>query len=250
MASVTCKKCGNEVEIPEGSRSPFITCPNCRGAIQIPRQKPVINRPASSVNSYSSYSQPQVSQKPVAETNTNMVACAMCGEPIRRGILKCPHCGEYQNAELREKAHQEAENAYSPDAVALSFLDRAVCRLSPIIGSVFGCILWFIKSPIYGGILKESLTSLSVGIISGLLNTIMGGSFSLLILVIIASFLKNELGELIKSILGFYFVFGLIILFLVFGFHMSKAGIGLLFIAVNVLSFIYLLIKTITSWRV
>ncbi len=260
MASVTCKKCGNEVEIPEGHKSNFLTCPNCSGAIMLPRQKPVINR-SSYNNSNSGMTSAFASSIGIGEKNNsniiqvnnstslnkNVVACKWCKEPIDRGTQRCPHCGEYQNSALSDRESLRNEATFDSIAI-MTWPDKIACRLSPIGGIIVGAISYFIKSPLCGGILKESVTSLILCIVIGLINQVVGGAFSLLILIGIGKLLKDRedgIGELILSMLSFYFILGLILVFLIFKLHITQSGLRLLFISMNVLSFLYLLIKTI-----
>lgn len=64
MASVFCNKCSEEIEIPEGRRSPFITCPKCRAAV------PVANQAASPARS-ASPARPAAPPRPPAPAPTN-----------------------------------------------------------------------------------------------------------------------------------------------------------------------------------
>ena len=124
MATIFCKKCGESIEIPEGSRSPFITCPKCRSAVQIttqaarpasPAGSPPARPPASSAPRPAPSAPPPSSMSPRAaggmpssgaapgETLPELMKankkvagqpCAICARPVALGdqIHNCPSC--------------------------------------------------------------------------------------------------------------------------------------------------------------
>lgn len=124
MATVFCKKCGESIEIPEGSRSPFITCPKCRSAVQVttqaarpasPAGSPPARPPVSSAPRPAPSAPPPSSVPPRAagampssggapgETLPELMKankkvagqpCAICARPVALGeqIHNCPSC--------------------------------------------------------------------------------------------------------------------------------------------------------------
>ncbi len=121
MATIFCKKCGESIEIPEGSRSPFITCPKCRSAVQITTQaarpatpaapaarppvssapRPAPSMPPSSMSATSPGGMPP-SAAPgetlpeLMKANKKVAGqpCAICARPVALGeqIHNCPSC--------------------------------------------------------------------------------------------------------------------------------------------------------------
>jgi len=112
MASVFCKKCGEEIEIPEGRRSQFITCPQCKSAVPISAQgNSTSSRPAAPAGAspHSGISAPPrpplapagapAGNDPLPElmkANKRVAGqpCAICGRIINLGepIHNCPAC--------------------------------------------------------------------------------------------------------------------------------------------------------------
>jgi len=111
MASVFCKKCGEEVEIPEGRRSQFITCPQCKSAVPISAQgAPTGSRPVAATTSAPPSRPPVAAQtgvpsaplaggEPLPElmkANKRVAGqpCAVCARIINLGepIHNCPTC--------------------------------------------------------------------------------------------------------------------------------------------------------------
>ncbi len=153
MASVFCNKCSEEIEIPEGRRSPFITCPKCRAAVPIsnmgssapsrpaaPRAPaPPPARPAAAPMGAAPAAPPMGSmpsapppmQSPngmdslpeLMKANKKVAGqpCAICARPINLGeqIHNCPNCHSINHdACWRQSGGCTSISCRSPQAAA------------------------------------------------------------------------------------------------------------------------------------
>jgi len=115
-----CLGCNQSLEAPPDMARQLIDCPTCKRVIEVPSSNRVQkNSPLS---------------KPAPDSSEgNTTSCPFCGESILSVALKCKHCGEFLDPELRR-------NAVSPQHAQRSYLARKSRGAYIILGIFFGLI--------------------------------------------------------------------------------------------------------------
>lgn len=265
-----CTKCGTEVELPEGYKSPFITCPNCKNAIKIEKPKPVLKKPlkphteqqgenkeeAQSEKSSINFEEALKGFKGLdKKLDDDMVYCKVCRKPIPKNVERCEHCGELQDDKARALENEKDDTSAS-EAV-LTFLDKASCWLCPIVTFIFGFIFKFIKLPIASGIIGESLLVASMNIVVIIVASILksqeiGGFLFYLIpfavLLIIGAVLKvkgNYAGDEVLKICGFYTGVGIFVVAIGLLAHFNDSQYNYLYICFHLIVLFYCIKRTV-----